>query len=170
MALRGREFLKKNDGVTAIEFAIVAPVFFLLLFFTVEYCVYFFKRSMVHHVLYETARTIQTGEIQLSDTPWTDFVDTYCTESMAIVDCSLISFDVRAYASLDSINLPKAQFDDNGRPLNFVFQPGSGEQITVMRASIPHQFITPIMQDIFQKDGKPVIIVGYSVSKNEPFS
>lgn len=38
-----------------------------------------------------------------------------------------------------------------------------------MRVATPYRFVTPFMQDVFQPDGAPAIIVGYSVARNEPF-
>lgn len=152
-----------------MEFAIVGPVFFFMLFATIEYGVYFFKKSVAQHVLYETSRVLQTGQVQRSDNPETEFQAVYCEAAMTIFDCNDISFDVRAFDSMADIVIPDATFNSSGRPTNFVFQPGKGEQITALRVSIPHQFITPMMRDIFQPDGTPAIIVGYSISKNEPF-
>ena len=152
-----------------MEFAIVGPVFMFMLFSLVEYGLYFFKRSLVHNLLYEAARVIQTGQIQKSENPLTEFQAAYCEKAMGMLDCIDVSFDVRAFDAIDDITFPKAKFDQNGRPTNFVFQPGKGDQITAMRVAVPYQFISPMMQNVFQPDGVPAIIVGYSIAKNEPF-
>jgi Flp pilus assembly protein TadG len=152
-----------------VEFAIVAPLFFLMVIAAAEYFLYFFKRSLISHVMYEASRDIQTGEIQANANPATAFRDAWCPKAMGVVSCDAISFDVRSFNTLADVSFPAATFDANGKPTNFVFQPGSGDQITAMRASTPHRFVTPMMADIFQDGDAPVIIVGYSVARNEPF-
>lgn len=166
---RSVSYKQDKRGATLMEFAIVGPVFMFMLFSIVEYGLYFFKRSLVHNLLYESARVIQTGQIQKSDNPLTEFQAAYCAKTMSMLDCIDVSFDVRAFDSLDAIAFPEAQFDANGRPTNFVFEPGKGEQITAIRVAVPHHFISPMMQNVFQPEGVPAIIVGYSIAKNEPF-
>jgi Flp pilus assembly protein TadG len=58
-------FLKRASGATsgasAIEFAIVAPVFFLLIFGIIVYGYYFATLSVVNHIAYEAARATVSG-------------------------------------------------------------------------------------------------------------
>lgn len=147
----------------------VAPVFLLMVAGIVEYSLYYFKTSHLKHVLYEASRNIQTGEVQDAENPRAFFREQYCKDVSFLARCDSISFDVRAFDSLAGISYPDAVFDAAGAPANFVFEPGSSEQITVMRVSTPYRFVTPLMADIFQPDGQPAIIVGYSVARNEPF-
>lgn len=167
--MRTQGFRHHRTGATLVEFAIVAPIFFFFVIATAEYFIYFFKRSLMAHIMYEASRNLQTGEIQSAGNPSQAFRDAWCPEAMGILSCDSISFDVRSFDALADVSLPAASFDANGLPTNFVFQPGSGDQITAMRISIPHRFITPMMSDIFQRDGKPVVLVGVSVARNEPF-
>lgn len=164
-----RRFKSAKNGATAVEFAMVAPVFLIMVSGIVEYSLYYFKTSHLKHVLYEASRNIQTGEVQDADDPQAFFQSEYCKDVAFLASCSSISFDVRAFDSLGDITYPDAVFDADGKPTNFVFQPGNSEQVTVMRVSTPYRFITPMIADIFQPDGAPAIIVGYSVAKNEPF-
>ena len=101
--------------------------------------------------------------------PLASFQAFSCEGGRVLIPCEKVYFDVRNFNSLSSIDLPEAQFDDDGRPLNFVFQPGGSDDITVMRVASPHKFIMPYMGDIFGVGDKPAILIGYSVAKNEPF-
>ena len=76
---------------------------------------------------------------------------------------------MRSFATVADVVFPNPTFDSNGKPTNFVFQPGGSSQITAIRASATHNFITPFLTDILQPQGKPVILVGFSIFKNEPF-
>ena len=54
-------FLRHTRGASAIEFAIVAPVFFLLIFGIIVYGYYFATLSLVNHIAYEAARATISG-------------------------------------------------------------------------------------------------------------
>ncbi|MCI4646230.1 MAG: pilus assembly protein [Hyphomonadaceae bacterium] len=164
-----KRLCKDDKGVSAIEFALIGPLFLLFTIGIIEFGLYFLKKNLVSHVLYEASRNIQTGEIQSSANPQQTFIDEYCADSPGFLRCNEISFDVRSFDSVAAVSFPAPVYDDAGNPQNFVFQPGSGEQITAMRASIPHQFITPLMRKYFQPTEDPALIVGHSIAKNEPF-
>lgn len=59
-ALRG--FLRNRSGAAAVEFAIVAPVFFALIFATFEIGWYYFVNSSVDAAATNAARYIRTGQ------------------------------------------------------------------------------------------------------------
>ena len=160
---------RDSKGVSALEFALIGPLFILFTIGIIEFGIYFLKRNMVSHVLYEASRNIQTGEIQNSDNPQQMFLEEYCADTPEFMRCEDISFDVRSFDSINEVSFPAPVYNDEGIPQNFVFQPGEGEQITAIRASIPHQFVTPLMRNYFQPSEAPAILVGYSIAKNEPF-
>ena len=164
-----KSWCRHKRGTTAVEFALIAPVFLFMLTATVEYSLYYFKTSFLKHVLYEASRNVQTGEVQDASDPQAFFRTEYCDDASFLVSCDDVYFDVRSAADLASITFPAASFNSNGVPTNFVFQPGAADEITTMRVATPYTFFTPMMQNVFQPDGEPAIIVGYTVSKNEPF-
>lgn len=56
------DFLRKNDGVTMIEFAIVAPLFFLLVFGMVELGLIIYSRMIIQNIAIEITRTSSIGK------------------------------------------------------------------------------------------------------------
>lgn len=70
----------RNDraGVTAIEFAAVAPIFFALLLSTIETGVVFAADQMLENALYNGSRQILTGQLQTYKTAGASAADTYC--------------------------------------------------------------------------------------------
>ncbi len=57
-------FYRREDGATAVEFAILAMPFFLLLFGILELAVVFFIQSNVQNATFEASRRVRTGEFQ----------------------------------------------------------------------------------------------------------
>jgi len=165
-----RKFLSgKTDGASAVEFAIVAPVFFFMVFSIIESSLFMLHRHSLRYIVFESTRDIQTGEIQRAATPAEAFKTAYCSHTPSFVDCNNIQFDVRAFNTLSSVTFQDPEFDDEGTATNFNFNPGRQEQVTMVTAAMRYQFNTPVLKDVFQPDGKPVLMVGYSIAKNEPF-
>ncbi|MCI4643752.1 MAG: pilus assembly protein [Hyphomonadaceae bacterium] len=164
-----RRFIGNRGGATAVEFALVAPVMLFMVVAVVEYSLFYFKTSFLKHVLYEASRNVQTGEVQDAGDPQAYFQTEYCDDAIFLIRCEDVFFDVRSASTLSAVSFPTATFNSQGEPTNFVFQPGTASQVTTMRVATPYRFVTPFMQDVFQPEGSPAIIVGYSVARNEPF-
>jgi Flp pilus assembly protein TadG len=168
--LRLRRLGKARDGNVMIEFAMLAPVFFMLIMGLVEFVIYQYRTYALNHVVYEAARNLQTGEVQTATDQLEAFKEAACDAAGVMIDCNDIFFDVRAFDELNEITYPPPQFDEQGRPVNFVFEPGAAEQYTVMRASVHHQFITPFMDQLFNMGPDlPAIVNAFVVVKNEPW-
>jgi Flp pilus assembly protein TadG len=165
-----KRLAKARGGNVMIEFALLAPVFFMLIMGLVEFVLFQYRSYALNHVVYEAARNLQTGEVQTSSDMYEAFKDAACDAAGVMVDCNEIYFDVRAFDALNDITYPPPQFDAAGIPTNFVFEPGAAEQYTVLRASIHHQFITPFMDQLFHMGPDlPAIVNAFVVVKNEPW-
>ena len=53
-----------SRGFTAVEFAIVAMPFLLLLFGIISVCLYFFTNFTIENASWQAARAIRTGQLQ----------------------------------------------------------------------------------------------------------
>jgi Flp pilus assembly protein TadG len=165
-----KRFAKAKEGSTLIEFALLAPVFFMLVMGLVEFVLFQYKTYALNHVVYEATRNLQTGEVQSASDMADAFHEEVCAQAGPMIDCEKIIFDVRAFDDIDEISYPPPEFDEDGNPMNFVFQPGGPEQYSVVRASIHHQFITPFMDELFRiGPDMPAIVNAYCVVRNEPW-
>ena len=164
-------FAKAKEGTTLIEFALLAPVFFMLVMGLVEFVLFQYKTYALNHVVYEAARNLQTGEVQSAANMEEAFKEEVCAQAGPMIDCELIMFDVRAFDEIEEISYPPVEFDDEGNPVNFVFEPGGAEQYSVVRASIHHQFVTPFMDELFRiGPDMPAIVNAFCVVRNEPWT
>lgn len=165
-----KRFGRARSGNVMIEFALLAPVFFMLIMGLVEFVLFQYKTYALNHVVYEAARNLQTGEVQTSADMLAAFRQEACDKAGAMIDCNEIVFDVRAFNTLPEITYPPPEFDEDGLPSNFVFEPGGPNQYSVVRAAIHHQFITPFMDKLFQMGPDlPAIVNAFCIVKNEPW-
>jgi Flp pilus assembly protein TadG len=168
---RQRQLSREEGGNVLIEFALLAPVFFMLVMGLVEFVLYQYKTYALNHVVYEAARNLQTGEVQSNNDMQAAFNDEVCAQAGVLIDCNEITFDVRTFDDLADITYPPVTFDEDGVPTNFVFDPGGANQYSVVRAAMHHQFITPFMDHLFQMGpDMPAIVNAYVIVKNEPWN
>ncbi len=59
-------FHDDRRGATAVEFAIVAPVFFFLIFLIAETAMIFIAEQVLDNAVFESARLVRTGQAQKS--------------------------------------------------------------------------------------------------------
>lgn len=170
----GKRFSQEEGGNTMIEFAMLAPVFFMLVMGLVEFVVFQYRTYALNHIVYEAARNLQTGEVQTSgnaEAQATAFHDEVCAQAQLLVSCEEIVFDVRTFDEISEVDFPPVEFDDEGNVLNFVFEPGGPEKYSVVRAAIHHEFVTPFMAELFNMGpDMPAIVNSFCIVKNEPWA
>ncbi len=173
--MRTKKRLSRAEGGNVmIEFALLAPVFFLLVIGLVEFVLFQYRTYALNHVVYEAARNLQTGEVQTSGNPEQQaaaFQEEVCAQAGPMINCEEIVFDVRAYDELGDVDYPAPVFDEDGNPVNFVFQPGGANKYSVVRASLHHEFVTPFMAELFgMGPDLPAIVNSFCIVKNEPWA
>ena len=170
--MRTKKSLSKAEGgSTMVEFAMLAPIFFMLVMGLIEFVLYQYKAYALNFVVYEAARNLQTGEVQGEDDMEAAFKHEICDHAGPLIDCEAIRYDVRSFDEISDITYPPVHFDAEGNPTNFVFQPGGPNKYSVVRASIQHQFFTPFMDKLFRMGpDMPAIVNSFCVVRNEPWA
>lgn len=85
-----KRFRNDDRGVTAIEFAMVATPFLMLLFGIIAVGLYFFVTFSLENAVEQAARLIRTGQAQTSTPPMTtaQFKTEVCNNAPSFVDCT----------------------------------------------------------------------------------
>src|SRR6185437_2294918 len=85
-----RRFARDRDGASALEFAIVAPFFFALLFAILETALMFFASQTLETMTQTSMRMILTGQAQNAGWKAADFKTYVCSQIPAMFSCSNI--------------------------------------------------------------------------------
>jgi Flp pilus assembly protein TadG len=162
----------EEGGSVLIEYAMLAPVFFMLVFGLVEFVLFQYKANALNYVTYEAARVLQTGKVQGSADMAKAFHDQVCDAAGTLLDCESVVFDVRNYGAVNEVKYETPEFDPKtGKPLNFLFEPGGAGRYSVVRASMNYTFITPFMGKLFgMGPDLPAIVNAYCIVRNEPWA
>ena len=165
-----RRFRRHRRGSAAVEFALVAPVFFALLFAIVEVALMFFATQVLETVTQASARYILTGQAQGASLTQAQFKSYVCSQIPALFTCANVMVDVESYSSFASIsNTPPC--DANG---NFVdntgYNPGGPCNIVVVRLFYQWPVYVSLMGfDLHNMTGGSRLLVATAAFRNEPY-
>src|SRR5258708_33968968 len=95
-----RRFRRNHRGSAVVEFALVAPIFFGLLFAIIELALVFFASQMLETVTQDSARMIMTGQAQPRAYTQAQFKNLVCSKIVVMFDCANgVSIDVQSYSA-----------------------------------------------------------------------
>lgn len=166
-------FVKNNEGIVAVEFALVAAPFFILLFGLIEIALIFLMSTTLDYGVSQASREIRTGALQARSGVKSEFETLVCGNLLNLLDCgSRLHIDVQRYddfvASVDGDGLP---VDGDGNLINsFDFDPGGPNEIVLVQVYYEWSLITPVISAGLSNmgDGKR-LLHATAVFRNEPF-
>lgn len=166
-----RRFRRNRRGSAAVEFALVAPAFFALLFAIIETALIFFASQVLETVTQDSARLIMTGQAQSAALTQAQFKANVCGRISVLFDCANgIYVDVQSYSAFSSVSI--ADPIDAGK--NFVptmnYNPGSAGDIVVVRLFYQWPlFVTGLGYDVSNLTGSKRLLSATAAFRNEPF-
>jgi Flp pilus assembly protein TadG len=170
-----RRFRRNRRGSAAVEFALVAPVFFALLFAIIETGIVFFASQLLETIAQDSARTILTGQAQSAAYDQAKFkTNVVCNHIIALFSCGNIFVDVKSYpaGSFSSITI-NSQIDGSNNFIsnNLQYSPGGPGDIVVVRLFYQWPlFVTGLGYNISNLSGSQRLLSATSAFRNEPYS
>ena len=166
-----RRFLRDQRGVAALEFGLLAPIFFLMLLALIDLAIYFATTAIVHDAMETAARAVRVGALQSGSTA-AQFRAVLC-QRLFFVTCGNFTFSVKPTTNLADPALRTPGFDTSGHLTQQTYNPGHADDIVVVTIAYVHTFIIPYIGLIFGDSGlsDPHLrtIVAFVVVKNEPY-
>lgn len=130
-----RRFRHNRKGSAAVEFAMVAPFFFALLFAIIEVAMIFFASQILETAVQDASRLILTRQAQNASMTQDQFKTEVCKRLVSLFDCNIVRVDVQNYGSdfgTVSITTP---IDSNKKFVdNMQYNIGKAGDIIVVRA------------------------------------
>ncbi len=166
-----RRFRRNRRGSAAVEFALVAPIFFGLLFAIIELAMVFFASQVLETATQDSAREIMTGQAQTSAFTQAQFKNLVCSKLVVMFDCvNGVSIDVQSYSAFGSVNIA----DPIDASRNFVppnnYLPGGPGDIVVVRIFYQWPlFVTGLGFNIANLSGSKRLLTATAAFQNEPY-
>jgi Flp pilus assembly protein TadG len=165
-----RRFRRNRRASAVVEFALVAPLFFALLFAIIETALMFFANQVLETATQDSARMIFTGQAQQASYTQAQFGTFVCSQIPALFDCNSIWIDVESASSASGVNVNDCT--DNGG--NFVtpqYSPGGAGDIVVVQLCYKWPiFVTGLGYNIANLGGGKRLMRASAAFKNEPFT
>ena len=173
-----RRFRRSRKASAAVEFALVAPMFFALLFAIIESGIMFLAGQVLESVNQDSARKILTGQAQNSAWTKAQFANYVCptssgtpTLAMVLFNCSNLYIDVQSYSSFTSLSNVGCPIDGSG---NFnsatQYNPGNAGDIVVVRMFYQWPlFVTRLGYNPANLSNGNRLLCATAAFKNEPY-
>jgi Flp pilus assembly protein TadG len=168
-----RRFGRNRTGSAAVEFALVAPAFFALLFAIIETGLMFFASQILETVTQESARQIMTGQSQGANYNAGTFItNVVCNQYQPLLNCNNISVDVESDPSqFSNLSIANPVTNGNFDPTKLNFSPGvSCSVVTVTLYYQWQMFVTGLGYNISNLKGNVRLLSATAAFRNEPYA
>ncbi len=179
-------FRHSRRASAAVEFALVAPIFFGLLFAIIETAIMFFASQVLETITQDSARVIATGPSQSGQIavcadpvsgatqPCTQstFHSYVCGQIPALFSCSGMYVDVESCPSASGFSCVafNSQISNGTFTNNMQYTPGGPGYIVVVKLFyIWPLYVTGLGYNIANLSGSQRLLTATAVFKNEPY-
>ncbi|RYC09765.1 pilus assembly protein [Ciceribacter ferrooxidans] len=186
-----RRLRRSRDGAAAIEFAILAIPYFMIIFAILETFAAFTAEQLVTNAVNTLARELRTGKItynlgRTTDKTAVEFRQAFCDEIAIMISCSAteiatpssLYLDTRTFTKFSDIptTIPRvstASFADID-PSSFGYNPGGPKSINMLRAyyrwTVLTDLVRPYITTVRPAEGSSYfLIVATTAFQNEDY-
>ena len=165
-------FARRQDGGVAVEFALIAVPFLMLIFAIMETGLVFFAGQTLETAVADSARTILTGQAQTASFNQTAFKNSVCANLSTLFDCQGgIYVDVKKFTTFGGVTMP-SPLDANGNFVNNLgYDAGGPGDIVLVRVfyqwPLYMSFLGFNMQNM---SGGKRLLYATAAFRNEPYA
>ena len=165
-------FGRNSSGATALEFAIVAGPFLLLLFGIFALALVYAGNMTLENAAEQGARLIRTGEAQTQSFDAARFKTEVCKYLTAPLSCGGLKLDVRTFTNFASADLTNPLDSSGNVKSGFGYAPGVGGDVVVVRAFYEWDLLAAMPTELIRlsnmTNGNRLLIATVAF-RNEPF-
>lgn len=180
-------FFRAEAGVTAIEFAVVAPVLLLLLMGIIEFSLIMLASNVLESATNLSSRLSKTGYQDAGVTREQTIINEVNSQAGSLLDTTKLTISSKFYQQFDQINDPEPWTDSNANGTRDPGEPytdingnsqwdadlgvagyGGPGDIVVFTVSYPWAIATPIISNLVGSNGI-FTITSHAVVRNEPY-
>jgi hypothetical protein len=182
-----RRFARAREGVSAIEFAVIAPVFLLLLFGITEFGLIMLVNNIMENATSISSRLGKTGYSEAGLSREQTIRQSVLARAGNLINPAHLVIESKYYAQFDQIGDAEPWNDSNHNGIadpgeytdingNGMYDSdmglagyGNAEDIVVYTVRYPWNIMTPIMRELIGDAQGQYPITTHAVVKNEPY-
>jgi len=166
-----RRFRRAEQASVAVEFALTAIPFFMLLFAIIEGGIVFFTTATLDNAVNDVGRLIRTGQAQTGNLTSAQLVQKICNEVVFVSNCTAnLKLDVRTYSSFSSVSFPPPVDADGKLVSTLQFNIGGAGDIVLVRAFYIWNVMSPLPTGLANNTGSSRLIQSSVAFRNEPYT
>ena len=154
---------KNREGVTAIEFAMIAPVLFMFLLGITELSLILLAEHLLENATYNASRTSKTGYVAEGSTQLETVRGVLLSRLSGLdplIDPDLLTITYTSYGDLSDIGQPEQGTEENL---------GTASQVVVYTVSYPWKLFTPVIGNLMGDEHNIINLSSRIVVRNEPY-
>lgn len=162
----------RREGAAAVEFALIALPFFVLLFAVLELGITFVLDSLLESATIETGRLVRTGQAQAKGFDAAKFKTELCSRmSVFEGDCKTrATVDVREIPQFSAPVVPDPAAGDKFDPTVTGYSGGSAGSLMLVRVWYQQPMVTPVLTQMKSPAGAgKILLTATTAFKNEPW-
>ena len=167
-----KSFLKERDGVTAVEFSMLALPFFIIVFGLMEVGIAIFVNRMVDNAVISSSRLIRTGQ-HASITSTAEFKTAICGFMPAFMcDTDRITVVVETGTSFADAASKASPYDEDGELKeddDTAYNIGGAGSIVVVKVIYRWPMMTSALNLALDDNGTERYLTSTMVFRNEPW-
>jgi Flp pilus assembly protein TadG len=166
---------RSRAGSAAIEFAMVAPVFFLFIFGTIESGIIYFAGTALQNATDDAARMVRTG--QASGMTAAQFKSQICGEISGLIGAATctanLQIDIRQFSNFATASYPSVTNANGSLNTAAMTYPATLQpcEVVLVRAFYPWSIISPRMQPLLQNmPNGQYLLAAAAAFRSEPYT
>jgi len=179
--------IDNQDGATAVEFAIIAPVLIMLMMAITDIGMMMFAQGVLENSTFMAARTGKTGFVEQDKTREETMIEVLHQRAGTLMDTTKLNITSISYGEFDDIGQPEPFIDANGNGErdtgenytdvngNGVYDDdvgtsgqGAASEVVVYTVTYPWKLSTPVISRMMGDEGI-MNLTSRIVVQNEPY-
>jgi Flp pilus assembly protein TadG len=164
--------VRQQEGVAAVEFAMIVTPFLALVFAIVQTAIIFFAGQALETAVADAGRLIMTGQAQTQGMDQAAFKNAVCAKIYGLFDCQGgVTVDVQKFTSFGNVSNP-SPINNGNFQLTPSYNPGGPGDIVLVR--LFYQY--PVYVNLYSAgdglqnlNGGKRLLAATSAFRNEPY-
>jgi Flp pilus assembly protein TadG len=162
----------RRSGSAIVEFALIAPVFFLMIFALMEIGIIFFAQSTLQRAANDVARLVRTGQVQNGAMTQTQVFNRVCTDIAALIPCdSNLRVDIESFSNFGGETFSAPLNASGNFNTDNAYSPGNSCDVVLVRVYYGWTVFTPVLTPFLSNmSGSKHLLYAAVSFRNEPYT
>jgi Flp pilus assembly protein TadG len=162
-------FTRAGSGTAAVEFALIAPAFFALLYAIMQVALIFFAQQALQTATTQASRLILTNQAQTESLTAAQFQQAVCTAATSLFNCSNLYVNVQTFSSFSSMTMFNPVNNGTFSPNGMSYSPGTVGSVELVQVFyLWPVWPGPLGFNMANTSGNTRVLVGVAAFRNEP--